>query len=81
MADRWHLWHNLCEAVDKTVSAHRDELRADRHEYGDQPPGEAVPDEVALDHAALPADSAGFEGALVVRTRERYAAVQALRER
>lgn len=73
VADRWHLWHNLCEAVDKTVSAHRGELRADLHEHADQSPDVIVPDKVPLDRTVLPADPAAVEGALVVRTRERYA--------
>ena len=81
VADRWHLWHNLCEAVDKTVRAHRDELRADRHEDADPSPEMTVAGEVAPEQAASPADQAVVEGTLVVRTRERYAAVQALRER
>ena len=90
VADRWHLWHNLCQSVDKTVSAHRAELRADPHEqYAaaldqvtlDQVPQEEVPwDEVAPVELVAPTDSAS-DGALVVRTRERYAAVAALRDR
>ena len=82
VADRWHLWHNLCEAVDKTVAAHRGELQPDLPEHTEQaPPDKVMPDKVMPDQPASPADPAVAVGTLVVRTRERYAAVQALRQR
>jgi len=86
----WHLWHNLCEAVDKTVAAHRGELQPDLPEHTEQAPPDMVmpdkvmPDKVMPDQPASPADPADpavAVGTLVVRTRERYAAVQALRQR
>lgn len=76
VADRWHLWHNLCEAVDKTVAAHRGELQPDK-----VMPNKVMPDKAMPDQPASPADPAVAEGTLMVRTRERYAAVQALRQR
>lgn len=68
VADRWHLWHNLAEAVEKTVIRHRADLRLPAADDGSGPT--AVVDS--------PAREAESEQRLVVRTRERYTAVQQL---
>jgi transposase len=69
VADRWHLWHNLAEAVEKTVIRHRADLPEPQPDTVDEP----EPDEPSTAAATQPADSR-----LMVRTRERYAAVQDL---
>ena len=71
VADRWHLWHNLCEAVDKTVAAHRADLQPEPAEHDD---------EQVAEPAEQQTDALEIGGRLVTRTCERYVAVQALRE-
>ena len=85
-ADRWHLWKNLCEAVEKIVITHRGCLpepptptTEDTTPEGDQlreqsPAGTA---QGTADHTGP--DSTGEAGPWELRLRERYAAVQALR--
>jgi transposase len=77
VADRFHLWQNLCDAAEKTVVAGRADLREPA----------PVPDdlEAAPPVAGVPAEAAGpapgpdpAEGRLAARTRERHAAVHDL---
>jgi transposase len=78
VADRWHLWHNLAEHVEKAVARHMACLSQAPETIAPPPPGTGpAPD---LEQAATVAAAGRTEQyALVKRTRERYAAVQALR--
>lgn len=69
VADRWHLWHNLAEAVEKTVIRHRGDLR---------PPDDEDDSGTAEFDGYLSSSAETANGRLDSRTRERYSAVQQL---
>jgi transposase len=62
VADRWHLWHNLCEHTEKTAARHRGCLRE---------PGPEGPEDTA-------ARAQAEYDALAAAVRERYEQVRAL---
>jgi len=79
VADRWHLYHNLSQHVEKAVARHRGCLaepapgpEPQQPAGGQDPPGLQ---QAAADAAARRAQ----DSALAVRTRQRYEQVQALR--
>jgi len=77
VADRWHLYHNLAEHVDKAVARHRDCLKEPEPEQEPPAAGEAA--DGLQQAAAAAAQQRAADSALGRRTRERYEQVQALR--
>lgn len=78
VADRWHLWHNLAEHVEKTVAAHHSCLRH-HNDIPSKPPGGSGPAADLIQAANLAQASRRENSTLVTRTKARYQAVHALK--
>ncbi|WP_433562642.1 transposase [Nocardia sp. CA-151230] len=77
VADRWHLWNNLGVAVERTVARHRHCLVAAVADLDDAPKRPDIA-EVAAGLQRGPVEPPLRQDRVAVRTRARYAEIQAL---
>ncbi|MFP3962292.1 ISL3 family transposase [Actinomadura fulvescens] len=75
VVDRWHVWHNLAEAVQRTVGTHHGCIKT---AYADLPASHEPPESQDVTEPDDHLDVRGRPRKLVARTAERYAAVQDL---
>lgn len=80
VADRFHVWKNLCDAAGKCVVAHRTCLTEPEPTAGNRPDGEQPPPLPAAPAGAAPCTpvSQQVEGLRATKCRQRHAAVHAL---
>ncbi|WUI65721.1 ISL3 family transposase [Nocardia sp. NBC_00403] len=80
VADRWHIWHNLGEAVERTVARYRDCLDTANEGDSDIEPAIMDREDVGIEQpmSAVCERPTSRTDKTAIRTRERHGAVHAL---